>query len=126
VTPSRPRPPDDQQEDPVSGFMAHLPSFHDSEHVLLRTAGSLYQGCLDRNTGTYARSPYAPDEVATEVDRFARFADDQYRDLVMLVAAVAIRLKETGERYVVADQAAEEALDRVLTRGVHVAPEDRK
>jgi hypothetical protein len=109
----------------TKGFSAYLPSIDGSAHLLIEIAGLLYAGRLDGDTSTMARAPRAHQEVGAAVEQFARFADDQYRDLVLLLTALSTRLKATGISYVEVDEQQQAALDAVLSTGLLVAPADR-
>lgn len=70
-------------------------------------------------------SPRSHPEVAEAVEDFARFAQDQYGDLVTLLSALSTKLQSTGNAYVKADAEAQRAMDDLLDKGRYVAPEDR-
>lgn len=46
------------------------------------------------------RAPRSHPDVAAKVDRFARFADDQYQDVTTLLAALSTRLREANGTFV--------------------------
>lgn len=103
---------------------ADAKSINGSSHLLIEIAGLLYEGRPDGDLCTATRSPRAHGDVAAEADRFARFADDQFRDMVALFAALATRLKTAGKGFVAVDGAnAQSFLDGVLRYGEYVAPE---
>lgn len=101
----------------TQGFSAHLPSLDGSAHLLVEMAAVLYAGRLDGDTATMARAPRSHPEVGAAVERFARAADDQYRDLVLLLTALSTRLRETGKAYAQVDEQQQAALDAVLDTG---------
>ncbi|MEU4443376.1 hypothetical protein AB0K14_14045 [Actinosynnema sp. NPDC050801] len=109
----------------MSGFVVDLESLRVNSNLLAEVAGLLYRGCLRREVGTLARRPYVTAEVSEASDEFTRFADEQYRDLVVLVMALATKLKETGQDYLGVDGSVQGKLDRILTDGSYVAPKDR-
>ncbi|MFD5203354.1 hypothetical protein ACFWM7_25120 [Streptomyces sp. NPDC058375] len=62
--------------------------------------------------------------MAAQVERFGRFADDQYRDAVALFAALSTRLRTAGTDLVTVDHGrAEEFLDAILRNGSYIPPE---
>ncbi|MGH3902734.1 MAG: hypothetical protein ACRDTE_00805 [Pseudonocardiaceae bacterium] len=107
------------------GFSADAASIDGSAHLLLEIAGLLHSGRLDGDVGTMARAPRSHPEVGAKVLEFARFADDQYQDLVLLLTALSTKLRATAHDYVQVDQQVQADLDRILTWGRYVAPEDR-
>ena len=107
------------------GFSAYLPSVDGSAHLLIEMAGLLYAGRLDGDTSTMARAPRSHPEIGAAVERFVRFADDQYQDLVLLLTALSTRLKAMGHAYVQVDALQQAVLDAVLNTGQFVAPADR-
>jgi hypothetical protein len=109
----------------TSGFSAETPSIDGSAHLLLEVASLLHAGRLDADAGTMARSPRSHPEVGRKVEEFARFADDQYQDLVTLLTALSTRLRATGSAYVQVNGTVQADLDRILADGRYVAPKDR-
>jgi hypothetical protein len=109
----------------TSGFSAETPSIDGSAHLLLETASLLHAGRLDGDAGTMARSPRSHPEVGRKVEEFARFADDQYQDLVTLLTALSTKLRTTGAAYVKVNGAVQADLDRILLDGQYMAPKDR-
>jgi hypothetical protein len=106
-------------------LVADTSSINGNAHVLIEIAGLLHQGRPDGDLCTLSRSPRAHPDVARRVDRFARFADDQYRDACALFTALSTRLKKAGSDFVTVDgEAARTFLDGVLN-GAYVAPEAR-
>ncbi|WP_239008477.1 hypothetical protein [Streptomyces sp. Tue 6075] len=62
--------------------------------------------------------------MAAQVERFGRFADDQYQDAVALFAALATRLRTAGSNLVtVDDDRARQFLDTILLDGSCIPPE---
>jgi len=106
-------------------FAADTDSIDNSAHLLIEIAALLHEGRLDADIGTMARAPRSHQEVGRRVQQFAHFADDQYQDLVLLVTALATKLRTTGQDYVRADGAAAARLDQILGSGQYVAPADR-
>jgi hypothetical protein len=108
-----------------SGFSADTTSIDGSAHLLIEIAGLLHEGRLDGDLGTMARAPRSHPDVGAAVETFARFADDQYQDLVLLLIALSTRLKAAGSAYVQVDGRIQGDLDKILTSGQYVAPMDR-
>lgn len=109
----------------TGGYSAYTPSLDGSAHLLIEMAGLLYAGRLDGDTATMARAPRSHPDVAAAVERFAKFADDQYRDVVLLLTALSTRIKATGDAYVQVDAAQQAAFDAVLNTGQLVPPDQR-
>ncbi|MFI7408096.1 hypothetical protein ACIBU0_05415 [Streptomyces sp. NPDC049627] len=107
------------------GFSADTQSIDGSSHLLNELAGLLYAGRMDAENATQCRVPRSHPEVAEAVEDFARFAQDQYGDLVTLLSALSTKLRSTGNAYVKADADAQRAMDDLLDKGRYVAPEDR-
>jgi hypothetical protein len=107
------------------GFSAEAESIDGSAHLLIEIAGLLYDGRLDGDIGTMARAPRSHADVGAKVVRFAKFADDQYQDLVLLLTALSTKLKATGTAYVQVDGNVQSDLDKILSAGDYVAPKDR-
>jgi hypothetical protein len=104
------------------GFVANVASIDGSASLLVEIAAVLHESRLDRDRGTLARAPHVHREIGEKVDTLARFADDQYGDVVLLAVALSTKLKQTNEDYVAADQKAQDAFDRVLAEGHYVGP----
>ncbi|MEV6328560.1 hypothetical protein [Streptomyces sp. NPDC051909] len=101
-------------------------SINGNAHLLIEIAGLLYEGRPDGELATMARAPRTHTDVAAQVERFGQFADDQFQDTVVLLAALATRLKTTGSAFVTVDDAnAGRFLDDILRNGQYVAPEAR-
>ncbi|WP_257231992.1 hypothetical protein [Streptomyces sp. Rer75] len=97
-------------------------SINGNANLLIEIAGLLYQGRPDAELCTMAREPRSHGDVAAQVERFGRFADDQFLDTISLFAALATRLKSAGTDFVtVEDDNARRFLDDVLN-GQYVAP----
>ncbi|MGH4008784.1 MAG: hypothetical protein ACRDTH_11625 [Pseudonocardiaceae bacterium] len=107
------------------GFSAEPASIDGSAHLLLEIAGLLHAGRLDGDIGTMARVPRSHPEVGAKVEEFARFADDQYQDLMLLLTALSTKLRTTGNAYVQVDGSVQGDLDEILASGQYVAPTDR-
>ncbi|GAA0651994.1 hypothetical protein GCM10009535_32850 [Streptomyces thermocarboxydovorans] len=69
-------------------------SLDKNSNFLIELAGLLYEGRPDGELCTLARAPRSHPDVAARVDRFARFANDQYQDATSLLAALSTRLGE--------------------------------
>ncbi|MCP2163186.1 hypothetical protein [Goodfellowiella coeruleoviolacea] len=100
-------------------------SIDGSSHLLTELAGLLAAGRLDGDNSVAAKAPHAHPDVGRKVEEFARFAHDQYQDLVALLGALATKLKATGQSLVSIDQDIAHALDELLAGGVYVPPERR-
>ncbi|MFE0700076.1 hypothetical protein [Streptomyces sp. NPDC058872] len=99
-------------------------SINGNANLLIEIAGFLHEGKPDGDLGTMARAPRAHAEVAAQVERFGRFANDQFLDTVALLASLATRLKTTGTDFAAVDDAhTRRFLDNVLSDGQYVAPE---
>ncbi|MFF0482218.1 hypothetical protein [Streptomyces sp. NPDC004435] len=108
------------------GFRVKHQSLDGSSHLLIELAGLLYQGRPDGELCTTARAPRSHAAVAEKVDRFARFADDQFQDLTSLLAALSTRLRDTKSNYVAYDgEVAGGLMNALLETGVYVPPEKR-
>ncbi|MFJ6578787.1 hypothetical protein ACIQMY_22805 [Streptomyces sp. NPDC091368] len=99
-------------------------SINGNANLLIEIAGFLHEGRPDGDLGTMARAPRSHADVAAQIERFGRFANDQFLDTVALLAALATRLKTTGTDFVAVDDAnTRRFLDNVLSDGQYVAPE---
>lgn len=107
------------------GFAANTDSIDGSSHLLIELAGLLYAGRMDGENATVCRVPRAHKDVASRVATFARFAQNQYDDAVVLLAGLAGKLRTAGTGYVTYDHAARRRFASVLDHGRLVAPEDR-
>lgn len=107
------------------GFSAEAASIDGSSHLLVEIAGLLHAGRLHADIGTMARAPRSHPEVGAAVQEFARFAVDQYQDLVLLLTALATRLKATGSDYVQVDRKVQEDLNKILLTGQFIDADDR-
>ncbi|MET9804241.1 hypothetical protein [Streptomyces sp. NPDC006368] len=106
--------------------MADVSSINGNANLLIEIAALLHEGKPDAEVGTMARAPRAHADVSAQVDRFARFATDQFLDTVTLFAALATKLKAAGSDFAtVEDDNARRFLDSVLRNGRYVAPEAR-
>jgi hypothetical protein len=106
----------------LSGFAADPESINGSVNLLAEIAALLYEGRLYRDLGTLCRVPHSHHEVATAAKEIATFGDGEYCDLVLLLIALATKLKETGQEYLAVDARAQAELDRVLAEGRYVPP----
>ncbi|MEU1460208.1 hypothetical protein ABZ467_05880 [Streptomyces sp. NPDC005727] len=108
-----------------AGFSVSADSIDGSSHELLEIAGVLYEGRMDGENATTCRAPRAHPELAASVETFARYAKEQYADAVILLAALAGKLKSAGGAYANYDEAVRGELNSVLTAGCYTAPADR-
>ncbi|MGJ7414973.1 hypothetical protein AB9128_03795 [Streptomyces cinereoruber] len=91
----------------------------------MEIAGLLYEGRMDGENATQARAPRAHADVAAQVDMLARFAKDQYDDMVALLASLSTKLKSAGNDYTTVDRGVQGQTDAVLDCGRFVPPENR-
>ncbi|MFG2759784.1 hypothetical protein [Streptomyces wuyuanensis] len=91
----------------------------------MEIAGLLYEGRMDGENATMCRAPRAHVDVASTVDTFARFAKDQYNDMVALLAALSTKLKSSSNAYTTVDQDIQGQMNSILDCGRYVAPENR-
>ncbi|MFD5691045.1 hypothetical protein [Streptomyces rubiginosohelvolus] len=99
-------------------------SINGNANLLIEIAGFLHEGRPDGDLCTLARDPRSHSDVAAQVERFGRFADDQYQDAVALFAALATRLRTAGSNLVtVDDDRARQFLDTILRDGSYIPPE---
>ncbi|MGW6577175.1 hypothetical protein ACWGAN_34065 [Streptomyces sp. NPDC054945] len=109
---------------PVGTLVAGAPSINGNANLLIEMAALLHEGRPDGDASTMARAPRAHADVSTQVLRFARFADDQFKDTIGLLAALATRLKTTGTSFAqVDDDTARSFLAGLLESGQYVKPE---
>ncbi|MFJ8012734.1 hypothetical protein [Streptomyces sp. NPDC096339] len=108
----------------AGSLLAGVGSINGNANLLIEIAALLHEGRPDGDASTMARVPRAHEDVATEALRFARFADDQFKDTIALFAGLATRLKTTGSNFAqVDDGTARSFLDNLLESGQYVAPE---
>ncbi|MFJ2574712.1 hypothetical protein ACIOYT_30410 [Streptomyces halstedii] len=101
-------------------------SLNGNSNSLIELSGLLYEGRPDGDLCTTARAPRAHPDVAAKVDRFARFADDQYQDVTSLLAALSTRLREANGTFVEYDgEVVGGMMNAILELGQYVPPEDR-
>ncbi|WP_244291232.1 hypothetical protein [Streptomyces subrutilus] len=109
---------------PAGGLLAGASSINGNANLLIEIAALLHEGRPDGDASTMARAPRAHADVSAQALRFARFADDQFKDTIALFAALATRLKTTGTGFArVDDDTARAFLDRLLAEGGYVKPE---
>ncbi|MFG2298827.1 hypothetical protein [Streptomyces sp. NPDC048603] len=110
----------------ADSLVADRSSINGNANLLVEIAALLHEGRPDGEAATMARAPRAHEDVAEQVLRFSRFADDQYQDTVALFAALGTRLRTAGTQFAgVDDDTARAFLDRLLSSGRYAAPEDR-
>ncbi|WP_242438688.1 hypothetical protein [Streptomyces sp. CB00455] len=111
---------------PAGSLLAGAGSINGNANLLIEIAALLHEGRPDGDASTMARAPRAHADVSAEALRFARFADDQFKDTINLFAALATRLKTTGTDFARVDDATgRNFLDRVLESGQYVKPESK-
>ncbi|WP_372350382.1 hypothetical protein [Streptomyces sp. KL116D] len=103
-------------------LIADAASIDGSSHLLLEIAGVLYEGRMDGENATQARAPRAHPDVSAHVTTFARFAQDQYNDMVVLLAALSGNVKSAGSTYTKYDQDVRDKLNTVLKDGTYTPP----
>ncbi|MFE4517842.1 hypothetical protein ACFRMQ_27040 [Kitasatospora sp. NPDC056783] len=104
------------------GYGAGPASINGNANLLLEIAGLLRAGRLDGETGTSARLPRSHREVAVKVEEFARFAVDQYDDLVVLLTALSTALKTTGGNYTRAEADVASSLAAFVDSSHYIPP----
>ncbi|MGC4996509.1 MULTISPECIES: hypothetical protein [unclassified Streptomyces] len=100
-------------------------SIDGSSHMLLEIAGVLYEGRMDGENAAMCRAPRSHPDVASSIDTFARHAQDQYNDAVVLLAALSSKLKSSNNAYADFDDAVRRRLASVLVSGRYVEAEGR-
>ncbi len=111
---------------PAGSLLAGAGSINGNANLLIEIAALLHEGRPDGDASTMARAPRAHADVSAQALRFARFADDQFKDAIALFAGLATRLKTTGTGFAhVDDDTARAFLDRLLTEGSYVKPESK-
>ncbi|WP_374775296.1 hypothetical protein OG756_22770 [Streptomyces sp. NBC_01310] len=109
---------------PAGSLLAGVTSINGNANLLIEIAALLHEGRPDGDASTMARAPRAHADVANEALRFARFADDQFKDTVALFAGLATRLKTTGTNFAqVDDDTAASFLRSLVDEGTYVKPE---
>ncbi|MEU6772311.1 hypothetical protein [Streptomyces sp. NPDC046759] len=107
------------------GYAVNASSMDGSSHALLEIAGVLYEGRMDGENATMCRVPRSHPDVAAHVDTFARYAQDQYTDAVVLLAALSAELKSANNTYTQYDEGVRARLNSVLVSGRYTEPGDR-
>ncbi|MEU7731074.1 hypothetical protein AB0B78_38615 [Streptomyces sp. NPDC040724] len=108
----------------AGSLVAGASSINGNANLLIEIAALLHEGRPDGDASTMARAPRAHGDVAKEALRFARFADDQFKDTIALFAGLATRLKTTGTGFAhVDDDTAASFLARIVDEGTYVKPE---
>ncbi|GGR35798.1 hypothetical protein GCM10010497_43260 [Streptomyces cinereoruber] len=110
---------------PGDGYSVNAASLDGSSHLLMEIAGLLYEGRMDGENATQARMPRAHADVAAQVDMLARFAKDQYGDMVALLASLSTKLKSAGNNYTTVDRDVQGQMNAMLDCGRFVPPENR-
>ncbi|MFJ3418355.1 hypothetical protein ACIPN8_18595 [Streptomyces sp. NPDC086082] len=109
----------------ADGFSVNAGSVDGSSHLLIEIAGVLYEGRMDGENATMARVPRSHPDVASNVEAFARFAQDQYTDAVVLLAALSGKLTSANNAYTQYDGDVRGQLNSVLVSGRYTEPGDR-
>ncbi|MEU8521221.1 hypothetical protein [Streptomyces sp. NPDC048577] len=115
----------DHPESPTGrgdGYSVNAASLDGSSHLLMEIAGLLYEGRMDGENATQARAHM---DVAAQVDTLARFAKDQYNDMVALLASLSTKLKSAGNNYTTVDKGVQGQMNAMLDCGRFVPPENR-
>ncbi|MFI6150411.1 hypothetical protein [Streptomyces sp. NPDC051109] len=111
---------------PAGSLVAGAQSINGNANLLIEIAALLHEGRPDGDASTMARAPRAHADVSAQALRFARFADDQFKDTINLFAALATKLKTTGTSFAqVDDGTARSFLDGILDGGQYVKPESK-
>ncbi|WP_083960211.1 hypothetical protein [Streptoalloteichus hindustanus] len=93
--------------------------------MLVKIAGYLEAARPDVELATRARAPRAPLDVGGQAERFTAFAFDQFQDAVVLLGALATKLRETGREHAVVDEKVQQNMDSFLLETTLVPPERR-
>ncbi|MFJ3174622.1 hypothetical protein ACIPJK_28045 [Streptomyces roseus] len=110
----------------AGSLVAGAQSINGNANLLIEIAALLHEGRPDGEASTMARAPRAHADVSAQALRFARFADDQFKDTINLFAALATKLKTTGTSFAqVDDGTARSFLDGILDGGRYVKPESK-
>ncbi|MFJ3914158.1 hypothetical protein [Streptomyces vinaceus] len=107
------------------GYSVNAASINGNAHLLMEIAGLLHEGRMDGENATMCRAPRAHADVASGVDTFARFAKDQYNDMVVLLAALSTKLKSSSSAYTHVDHGVQQQMNSMLDCGSFIAPENR-
>ncbi|MFG3550308.1 hypothetical protein [Streptomyces sp. NPDC047725] len=107
------------------GYTVNADSIDGSSNILVEIAGVLYEGRMDGENATMCRVPRAHSDVAANVETFARYAQDQYTDAVVLLAALAGNLRSANNAYAQYDDAVRDRLNSVLLSGRYTEAGDR-
>ncbi|MEV7793011.1 hypothetical protein AB0O68_13605 [Streptomyces sp. NPDC087512] len=107
------------------GYTVNADSIDGSSNILVEIAGVLYEGRMDGENATMCRVPRAHSDVAANVETFARYAQDQYTDAVVLLAALAGKLRSANNAYAQYDDAVRDRLNSVLVSGRYTEAGDR-
>lgn len=91
------------------------PSLDGGANLLLELAGLYQAGRPEMSKAHRLRAPRSPEEVAAAVRDFATFGQDQYADMVALLAALSTKLSEASAGYRRADGQAAREIDEILT-----------
>nr|WP_243766427.1 hypothetical protein [Streptomyces sp. GC420] len=110
---------------PGGGLEYNTDSINGNANLLVEIAGFLYEGRPDGDLCTTARVPRAHSDVAAQVNRFSRFADDQFQDAVALFAALSTKLRTAGSDLVKVDGGEARRYLDVVLEGEYVSPEAR-
>lgn len=113
------------QSAPGGGLDYNTASINGNANLLIEIAGFLHEGRPDGDLCTMAREPRAHSDVAAQVNRFSRFADDQFLDAVALFAALSTKLRTTGGDFVKVDDDEAAKFLKLMLEGDYVAPEAR-
>ena len=100
-----------------AGFSEDHPSINGTANAFVELAGLLHSGRVDLDTGTLSRVRHAHPDVAAAVADFASKIDDRGEDAVLLLSALATRLRDTAQGYAHADATSQSAFDTLLSHG---------
>lgn len=92
-------------------------------NVLVEVAGLLQAGRPELMLSARAKEPWVHRDVADATQTFARFAHDQYRDAVALLAALSTRLASAAAAY---DQTDQQSATDFLTNSTYQPPDQRR
>ena len=89
----------------MTGFQVKPPSLDGTADTLTELAGALPAGRPEPEISGKVVVPVAHEDVARLTKDFAGFAQDQFEDVVALLAALSSQTKSVAARYAATDEA---------------------
>jgi hypothetical protein len=89
----------------MGGFHVKPPSLDGTAETLTELAGALQAGRPEPAISGKVMVPVAHEDVARLTKDFAEFAQDQFEDVVALLAALSSQTKSVAARYTATDEA---------------------